>query len=214
MEKNYFSAAFIAHALFNRWLRQPYNTEPQNASCHIILTASTLALVSIPGYAAYAPTKAATRALADMLRQEALLWDSQRRINIHCTFPGTIITQAFQQEQTLKPDLCKELEGSSDESGGLNTKEAAAAILSGIQKGRYFTTMDIQTELLLNNMRGPSPRDRPVMDWVVGFIGSLIWPFFRARFDQKTISYGRKMHAQIPNSKAEPSVVRDLSLNF
>jgi len=190
MERNYLSAAYITHALLKRWLAEP----PLDSSLrHIVFTASTAALVSVPGYAAYAPTKAATRALADTLRQEVLLYQSQQDIRIHCTFPGTIYTESFWQEQAKKPALCKELEGSDKEGSGLSAKRVAEEIISGLKHGHFFITMDGETALLLNNMRGPSPRDSPVWDWLVGLLASLIWPIYRMKFDRKTIKYGKNL---------------------
>ncbi|KAF7588006.1 hypothetical protein BBP40_006435 [Aspergillus hancockii] len=136
MDRNYFAAAYISHALLRRWLKEPP--------------------------AAYTPTKAATRALADTLREEVLLYRSQQDIRVHCSFPGTIYTDAFYQEQQQKPGLLKELEGSEQNGGGLSAAKVAEITIAGLKKGQFFITMDTDTELLLNNMRGPSPRDSPI----------------------------------------------------
>ncbi|KAH8695502.1 putative steroid dehydrogenase [Talaromyces proteolyticus] len=189
LERNYLSAAFIAHAFLRRWLKQPPS---ENITRHIIFTASTAAFVGLPGYSAYCPTKAATRALADTLRQELLLYRSQQDIRVHCTFPGTIYTDAFFQEQLRKPHLLKELEGSDEDGGGLPAGRVAELILSGLKKGHYFITVDSDTALLLNNMRGPSPRDRPVWDWFLGFAASFMWPYYRQKFDRETFNYGKE----------------------
>lgn len=197
MQKNYFSAAFIAHAMLRRWVAQPSDPGSPLFRCHIVFVASTAALVGLPGYAAYTPTKAATRALADTLRQEVLLYRSRQDIRIHCSFPGTILTEAFYHEQVRKPALCKELEGSDKIPKGLSAKHVAQMIISGLKKGYFIITMDAQTALLLNNMRGPSPKDSPVWDWMLGFIAALVWPLFRAWSDRKTIDYGKKHTASV-----------------
>ncbi|KAL3466939.1 putative steroid dehydrogenase [Aspergillus heterothallicus] len=196
MARNYLAAAYISHALLRRWLREPPppSAQTQQQRRHIIFTASTATFLGLPGYAAYTPSKAATRALADTLRQEALLYSAHQEIKIHCSFPGNIFTEAFYAEQARKPALLKEIEGGEDGGGdGKSAEHVARLILEGLQGGRYFITMDGDTELLLNNMRGPSPRDAPLREWVLGFVGSLVWPWHRARIDRMTVRFGREM---------------------
>jgi hypothetical protein len=83
-------------------------------------TASTAALVNVPGYAAYSHTKAALRCLSDSLRQEVLMYHACVDIKVHCSFPGTIYTESFYKEQDNKPRLCKEIEGTLDDRGGMS----------------------------------------------------------------------------------------------
>ncbi|KAL2843089.1 putative steroid dehydrogenase [Aspergillus pseudodeflectus] len=206
MARNYFAAAYIARAVLQRWIKEatapgtatgPLSTERRKRSeptRHIVFTASTAAFLGLPGYAAYTPSKAATRALADTLRHEVLLYASQVEISIHCSFPGNFYTDAFYAEQARKPALLKEIEGGEDGgSGAKSTGRVVEMILEGLRKGKYFITMDIETALLLNNMRGPSPRDAPLRDWVLGVVGSLVWPVFRVRFDRATLRFGERM---------------------
>ncbi|RAL02508.1 NAD(P)-binding protein [Aspergillus ibericus CBS 121593] len=190
MEKNYLTTAYITYAVMRLW-RAELELEGESSvqqSRHIVFTASTAALVAIPGYAAYSPSKAAIRALADTLRQESLMYSSGA-VQIHCSFPGTFYTDSFYREQTRKPDLCKELEGTVNDEGGLTTKEVAGRILAGLDAGCYFIPTDLQTRLLLNNMRGPSPRDSPLIDWCMGLVASLIWPIVGTYFDWKVTRY-------------------------
>lgn len=187
-DKNYFSAAFVAHSFIRQWINQPKNSEPR----HLIFTGSTAAFVAIPGYVAYTPTKTALRALADTLRQEVLMYESRACIKVHCSFPGTIFTDSFEKEQQNKPELCKQLEGSDDKKNGMTAEAVARGILEGVKKNEYLITLDMQTRLLLNNMRGPSPAETYLWDWVLGFVCSLVWPIFRGFFDRKTRVYGRK----------------------
>ena len=184
--KNYFSAAFITQSLMRRWTKEepdPSHNKPR----HIILTGSTAAFVSLPGYAAYTPTKTALRALADTIRQEALMYP--QNIRIHCSFPGTIFTDAFYEEQKDKPLLTKELEGSDNPDDGMTAKAVARATMAGLSKDQFLITFDYQTRFLLNNMRGPSPPNQGLLDWVIGLLASLIWPFLRASMDQRTKAY-------------------------
>ena len=121
-----------------RWISEPdtSNSKPR----HIILTGSTAAFVSLPGYAAYTPTKTALRALADTIRQEALLY--ARDIRIHCSFPGTIFTDAFREEQKSKPLLTKSLEGSDNAEAGMTAESVARATMVGLTQEQYFITFD------------------------------------------------------------------------
>lgn len=185
MEKNYLTSAYIAQTLLKLWISTPSKEhERHKPTRHLVFTASTAALVSVPGYTAYSPTKAALRSLADSLRQEVLMYHRITDIKVHCSFPGTIYTESFFKEQETKPRLCKELEGTLDNQGGMSAKEVASSILRGLQQGKAYITSDFQTRLLLNNMRGPSPRDSPILDWLLGFLGSLIWPWIRLSFDR------------------------------
>ncbi|KAI9817370.1 MAG: hypothetical protein M1832_004677 [Thelocarpon impressellum] len=189
-DKNYFAAAFITNAILKRWLAHPPSPK---VTRHIVFTASTVAFVNIPGYVAYTPTKTATRALADTLRLEAMLYKPHQDIQVHCSFPGTIFTDSFFEEQKQKPQLCKELEGSDGQATGLSVTAVADVILAGLRQGKFFITMDMDTAFVLNNMRGPSPRDSPVWDWLLGFLGSLAWPFYRMHWERKTAEHGKTL---------------------
>lgn len=188
--KNYFSAAFITQSLMRRWVKQPES--PQPSPRHIVLTGSTAAFLALPGYVAYTPTKTALRALADTIRQEALMYPQD--IRVHCSFPGTIFTDSFYEEQKRKPLLTKKLEGSDNPKDGMTAEAVASATMAGLHRGEFLIPIDFQTKLLLNNMRGPSPPNHGLLDWLLGFLVSLVWPFFRRSFDRRTKAYN-------PNSK-------------
>ncbi|KAL5610602.1 hypothetical protein FOBRF1_006719 [Fusarium oxysporum] len=190
---NYHASLFITQWCVQRWVQQP---DPSRTR-RLVYIASAAAFVALPGYIAYTPTKVAIRALADTLRQELLLYGDESMYRVHIAFPGNFTTDSFIMEQTTKPELLKNMEGSNYSDGEellknlQSTEEIAAGILSGIRKGRYNITTDLTTDLTLNNMRGPSPRDSPFYDAFMSFAGSLVWPFVRRRFDKMTIQYGR-----------------------
>ncbi|EHA26570.1 hypothetical protein ASPNIDRAFT_51907 [Aspergillus niger ATCC 1015] len=193
MEKNYFTAAFVAQAVMGTWtteLKRVGECDGAQKSRHIVFTASTAALVAVPGYAAYSPSKAAIRALADSLRQESLMYPPAGAIQVHCSFPGTFYTDSFYREQARKPQLCKEIEGTVNDGGGLTAKDVAQRVLVGLDSGCYFIPTDLQTRLLLNNMRGPSPRDYPLLDWCMGWAASLVWPIIGTYLDWKVARSG------------------------
>ncbi|KAL4870556.1 hypothetical protein BDV12DRAFT_165814 [Aspergillus spectabilis] len=190
MARNYFAAAYISHALLRRWIRKPPSSP--DTKRHIIFTASTAAFLGLPGYAAYTPTKAATRALADTLRQESLLYTSSQQVKIHCSFPGTIYTESFYEEQRRKPALLKQIEGTDADKGGMSAGKVAELTIAGLRRGKFFITLDSDTAFVLNNMRGPSPRDEPVWDWVLGFLASLVYWVYGVWFDRITVRFGRE----------------------
>ncbi|KAI9923754.1 hypothetical protein ASPWEDRAFT_164019 [Aspergillus wentii DTO 134E9] len=196
MEINYYSAAFITQSCLRRWLRSP-SESPRT----IVLTSSAAAFVGLPGYDAYAPAKAAVRALADTLRQELLLYGGNDKYRVHCCFPGTFVSEGFVAEQATKPNLTKELEKTNRPISELEKTYGTAEgisqkLIQGVSEGQFFVTMDADTRLLLNNMRGPSPRDRPLMDYLLGWFMGLVWPLIRRRFDRTTREYGRQAGLQ------------------
>lgn len=188
-QKNYFSSVYITHALLQRWLKYPADSSIVR---HIVFTNSTAAFVAIPGYIAYTPAKTALRALADTLRQEVLLYQKEQTIEVHCSYPGTITTETFFDEQKMKPALSKTLEGSNDPKKSMTPQAAATGIIAGVDRGDFCIILDFETRFLFNNMRGPTPSNTFIADWVLGFIASLVWPFIRRMWDRTTVQYGLK----------------------
>jgi 3-dehydrosphinganine reductase len=99
-------------------------------------------------------------------------------------------------EQARKPKLTKMMEGSDMPEDQLIAKTESAQsvarkILKGLQRGDFFITMDLEGALLLNSMRGPSPRDHMFLDLLLAFLALIVWPFVRRDFDAKTAKYGK-----------------------
>ncbi len=72
-----------------------------------------------------------------------------------------------------------------------SAQSVAKKILKGIQRGDFFITVDLEGALLLNNMRGPSPRDHLFLDLLLAFLALIVWPFVRRDFDAKTVKHGQ-----------------------
>ncbi|KAF5257609.1 hypothetical protein FOXYS1_11856 [Fusarium oxysporum] len=183
-ESNYYSALFMAQRCLQLWIAEP---KPDRTR-HMVFIASAAAFVAIPGYAAYTPSKTALRALADTLRMELLLYGDEKMYRVHCAFPGTFLTDAFMAQGEAKPDLTKKMEGSDYPTEELikqtqPVEAIANKILHGLNNGRFFITTDMKTDLILNNMRGPSPRDRSIYELLMGFIAMFAWPVVRRRWD-------------------------------
>ena len=111
--------------------------QPVNAPRrHIVFVASLASFSAIPGYAAYAPAKAAVRMLADTLREEFLLYD----IDVHCSFPSNILTPGFEIEQQTKPRITSAIEGTA----GTETPEVVANhIIRRLERGDKHITYEL-----------------------------------------------------------------------
>ena len=103
----------------------------------LVFVSSLAAFSAIPGYAGYAPAKAAMRMLADTLREECLLYD----IDVCCTFPGNILTPGFEIEETTKPDITRKIEGTA----GTDKPDAVAKyIMSHLERGDKHITYQFE----------------------------------------------------------------------
>lgn len=67
----------------------------------LVLCSSLAAFYGFIGNTAYCPTKMALRGLAEAMRQEMLLYG----IDVHCMFPGSILTPGFVEEVIKKAIL-------------------------------------------------------------------------------------------------------------
>ena len=127
---------------------------------------------------------------------------------VHSAFPGNFITDSFLAEQASKPEITKIMEGSNISDKRIQDKIPSALaiakkILGGLDKGYFSITSDWESALILNNMRGPSPRDNVILDLLLALIAFFVWPFVRRNFDRKTRDYGRKNRAQLPSGHSE-----------
>ena len=198
LESNYYSAVFITQVCLQMWIQNP---QPKRTR-HVIFVASSAAFVGLPGYIAYTPPKAAVRAFADTLRQEILLYGGKDMYQVHAAYPGTFITDSFLAEQATKPELTKMMEGSNFSNSEIIAKTQtsltiAKKILLGLDRDHFSITSDWESALILNNMRGPSPRDNVILDLLLALAVFLVWPFVRRDFDRKTRKYGREHHGRL-----------------
>ncbi|PGH16700.1 hypothetical protein AJ79_01573 [Helicocarpus griseus UAMH5409] len=201
MENNYYSAVFVAQSLLRRWIRERGLKAGADASSsvprctrHIIFVTSTAALVPIPGYVAYSPTKSAVRSVADTLRQEVLMYGGPEEFQIHCAFPGTFMSETFIEGLEEMPELTRIIERVDKSVEKLHgwipsSQEVAQKIMSGVRRGNFLISHDLEGRALINNMRGPSPRDNIIWDTVLGLIAPLIWVFFRISMDRRAKGY-------------------------
>jgi 3-dehydrosphinganine reductase len=197
LNNNYFASVFISQACLRLWLAEDEVEQRTKGTRHIVFVSSKAAFVGLPGYTAYTTAKVAVRALADTLRQEVLLYGKDR-FKIHCAFPGSYMSEAFLADKVELPELTKILEGIDSDKEELAKKKPSPAdmaglILRAVVRGDFMITTDLQGGLLLNNMRGPSPRDHRLLDLLQSLIVVPIWAFYRRLFDQKTSNYGESL---------------------
>jgi 3-dehydrosphinganine reductase len=193
MDSNYWSAAYLAHAILKPWLQPPStsNTTSPQPPRHLIFTSSVLAFYPIVGYTQYAPAKSALRSLSDSLTQELNLYHptTNPKIKISTVFPATIFTPGYTQENISKPPITKKLE---EDDGGQNPDEVAAISVRALEKGEYLIT----TTLLGSAMRGSawagSPRNSWVRDTFMAWVTGLAWLFIQPDMDRKVRKYGKE----------------------
>lgn len=117
----------------------------------LIYCSSTVAIFPLIGYAAYAPAKAAIRALADITRQEML----QHNIRVSHVLPGSMATEGFQVEEQTKPEITKKIEGASAPE---SPDKIARDVIYWLDRGSDTIYTDMISWVLGSAMMGASPR--------------------------------------------------------
>ncbi|KAI0184476.1 hypothetical protein EV127DRAFT_444209 [Xylaria flabelliformis] len=210
MSSNYFTTAYMAHATLNSWLRPSRakttssptsgNDKPSGAHSsqtvprHLIFTSSVAAFFSLAGYGPYNPAKAALRALSDTLSQEMHLYaaahPNEPPVRLHTIFPGTILGEAYDEENKIKTDVTKMLEGEE----GLTSEVIARKSIRALEGGEELITTDFTGHLLKRTMLGGTRRGfwRVLGDTMLASILSVVVAFVRADMDRKVRQFGRK----------------------
>lgn len=147
--------------------------------------------------------KSAVRGLADCLRMEALVYSTPTlKYSIHCAFPSTFTSDAFFEEQTYKPLLTKQIEGTIGSSEEMmkkhpSAKKMADIVLAGVAKGDFaICDESVESPLLFANMVGVSPkRGFGIYDTFIGVIMAFAWPLFgRPYWDGLCRKYSATYH--------------------
>ncbi len=108
---------------------------------HIVTISSTVGLIGVFGYSAYAPAKFAVRGLAETLRSELAPYE----VVVACAYPPDTKTPGLDRENELKP---KETARISAAIQPRNADRVARAIVRGIERDRLGITADFQTSAL------------------------------------------------------------------
>jgi 3-dehydrosphinganine reductase len=218
MDSNYFTSLHMAHATLTSWLKTaqgdntdggpstalPARATPSDAprsnhprpARHLIFTASFAALYTFTGYTPYSPAKAALRSLSDTLSQEMNLYagahPNEPPVRLHTIFPATILSEGYEAENRIKPDLTKKLEEDDD---GQTPEAIAIKSIKGLESGQELVATDILTELVKHSMLGGSLRGgvgRALLAWFLAGLMGLVMIFVRGDMDRKVTTWGRK----------------------
>lgn len=124
--------------------------------------------------------------LADSLRNELQLYG----ISVHLFLPATIFSPGFENEQKLKPEICKKIEGPDE---GMTPEQVAAhmirgepgrarshrlahcslsALHAGLERNDYYITYE-PVGHMLRNSRGITPRNNVLKDTFWGIAGTV-----------------------------------------
>lgn len=200
MDSNYLTAAYMAHATLQAWLKAPPEASPSSSSSgtllerHLIFTASLLSFFSVAGYGPYSPTKAALRSLSDTLSQEmnlyAAAFPNKPKVRMHTIFPATIFTDAYAAENLIKSDLTKKLD---EGDPGQSPEEVARRSIARLERGDELVPTTFQTRLVMTSVLGGSIRNGwAVLDTILSWVISLVIVFVRWDMDAKVGRWGRE----------------------
>eukprot|EP00048_Salpingoeca_helianthica_P017522 m.237678 g.237678 ORF g.237678 m.237678 type:complete len:319 (+) comp21272_c0_seq1:50-1006(+) len=150
MDLNYFGTLHAIRAVLPAMCAATVQT-------HVVLVSSAVALCSMSGYSAYAPTKFALRGLADALRNEL----AANRVAVTIFYPSNINTPGFEAENKTKPAETTAIEG----TGSLLTPEDCAQhLIDGMHLGRYAITNELLTEAARMGVNGSTPRPHVLLE--------------------------------------------------
>jgi 3-dehydrosphinganine reductase len=76
-------------------------------------------------------------------------------IKVHLYMPGNMDSPGFESENKTKPEITKQIEGSSTL---VSPKDAAQFMLASMLSGRYYISNDILGELARISVNGGAPR--------------------------------------------------------
>jgi NAD(P)-dependent dehydrogenase (short-subunit alcohol dehydrogenase family) len=118
---------------------------------NITIVSSGAALLSFIGFSQYCPSKYALRGLAESLRNEFKLYD----IKVNIFYPGNIDSPGFIEENKIKPEETKTIEGVSFP---MSPESVAKSMIQGIKDGEFAITNDPLIFILRTLANGIAPR--------------------------------------------------------
>ncbi|KAF4447677.1 short chain dehydrogenase/reductase family oxidoreductase [Fusarium austroafricanum] len=198
MTNNYLTSAYPAQAILKLWVeddKQNKSNPPSKGTVKrrkLVFVSSAAAFVAFPGYIAYTPAKCAVRALADTLRSELKRYSGPAsKYSVHISFPSNFISPSFIDELGNKPELTKQLDGTTAPMTELtqklhSSKQVADYILKGVDKNEYIICSECEAALLFGAMTGPSPkRGIGFVDSCVSIAAVAAGPIIRRYLDAK-----------------------------
>ncbi|KAK9896468.1 NAD(P)-binding protein, partial [Cystobasidium minutum MCA 4210] len=170
-QQNYQAALWISHQASKRMVQNKIQGK-------IVLVSSLVGLFSFVGYSAYSPAKHAIRGLADTLRNELKMYN----IDVHCYFPGTILSPGYEAENQGKPPLTLKIEG---EGTDLTPEQCADLLIRNLEKGHFLIATDLVGHLARMAALGASPCNNVFMDQIYRLIGIIGLPIWRMGVDKE-----------------------------
>ncbi|KAJ1653017.1 3-dehydrosphinganine reductase [Dispira simplex] len=145
----------------------------QDIRGRLVAVSSQAGLVGLPGYAEYAPTKAALRMLCETLYYELSIYG----ITTHCFLPANIRTPGFDREMETKPRITRIMDGDDE---AIDPRTCAQHMLSGMAKGYPMIVSDPLSDLVRAVCKGLSPANNMALDTVYIAVGWFVAPLWRA----------------------------------
>lgn len=131
----------------------------------VVLIGTPLTFFSLPGYAAYSPSKSALYNLFSTVRPEL----SKMKINLYFYILSTTKTRGYDTENITKPEFTKQIEMWTDETC---VDERSDRLLNGMAWSNVVTS-DCLVELMRGNM------ECGIRGIVIGWVGSIVLFFYR-----------------------------------
>jgi len=183
MRVNYFGIVNTAKELLPIMVARDRDRRKGDLPFSFCAVTSMAAAVPFVGYAAYAPAKAATRALMDVLRNEY----ADTGVCFHVAFPPDTDTPGFVQENTTKPYETSHIWPECFNEV-FDARQVAERMLDEIIRGSYFVTSpDLFGNMIVSRAWGHYPRGclRSLLEMVVAplFVmlhGLMVWVADRA----------------------------------
>jgi 3-dehydrosphinganine reductase len=122
LETNYLGPVRVIRASLGHFIRQRSGT--------IVNVCSMAGFMGLYGYGAYCGSKFALSGFTECLRQDLL----PHAVAVHLCYPPTTMTPGLARENEIKPPETWALERSSR---AFSPDQVAAAILRGVQRGRF-----------------------------------------------------------------------------
>ncbi len=152
MEVNYLGTVYVTKAVLPGMMAR--------RSGYIVNISSLAGVISIFGYSAYAPSKAAVRSFSEVLRCEMKPYG----IGVSVVYPSDTDTPQLAYENRFKPPETKAL-GSM--ASALSADQVAQAILKGVARRRFVIVPGLESKFwyLASWLAGPGAY--PILDWLV-----------------------------------------------
>ncbi|KAI6093203.1 hypothetical protein F4821DRAFT_253181 [Hypoxylon rubiginosum] len=193
MTNNYYSSLYPAQAVLKRWIQDDANAEipPSPKLRKIIFVNSSVSLVLAPGYLAYSSTVPWQTRCGSKSRDTRAR--SPPTYAVQCIFAHNYITQTFLEEQKMKPDLCKRIEGMTAtdvttlEKHFPHVAKIAPEIVAAVASNDFaITDKRLEPQFLWAGGIGSSPkRGWGVVDSLLALLASLLFPLIRRDIEKK-----------------------------